>query len=102
MLFRSEEALEAGAAFAADGKSVNNILGFPGIFRGSVDADVPRISQEMLIAAARAIANSASPGELVPNPLDRESHRRVTMAVARMALEQKLNRADLAGYFEEA
>ncbi len=96
-----EDALAAGAAFAADGKSVNNILGFPGIFRGSVDADVPRISQEMLVAAARAVAESAPPGELVPNPLDRNAHHRVTLAVARTALEQKLNRADLAGYFEE-
>jgi malate dehydrogenase (oxaloacetate-decarboxylating) len=97
-----EEALAAGAAFAADGKSVNNILGFPGIFRGSVDADVPRISQEMLFAAARAISESASPGELVPNPLDRKAHLRVSRAVARTAMEQKLNRADLAGYFEES
>ena len=97
-----EDALKAGAVFAADGKSVNNILGFPGIFRGSVDADVPRISQEMLVSAAQAVAESASPGELVPNPLDREAHRRVTLAVARTAMEQKLNRADLAGYFEES
>lgn len=66
-----------------------------------MDADVPRISQEMLVAAAEAVAESAPPGELVPNPLDREAHHRVTMAVARTALEQKLNRADLAGYFEE-
>ena len=33
-------ALEHGAAFAADGKSVNNVLGFPGIFRGAVDSNV--------------------------------------------------------------
>jgi malate dehydrogenase (oxaloacetate-decarboxylating) len=44
-------ALEHGAAFAADGKSVNNVLGFPGIFRGAVDANAPRITHEMLIAA---------------------------------------------------
>jgi malate dehydrogenase (oxaloacetate-decarboxylating) len=95
-----EAARKAGAAFAADGKSVNNVLGFPGIFRGAVDADVPRITQEMLIAAARAIAESAPPGDIVPNPLDKALHRRVARAVARTAVEQKLNRDDLAGYFD--
>ncbi len=95
-----EAARKAGAAFAADGKSVNNVLGFPGIFRGAVDANVPRITREMLIAAARAIAESAPPGEIVPNPLDKALHRRVARAVARTAVEQKLNRDDLTGYFD--
>ncbi|MDD8026803.1 MAG: NAD(P)-dependent oxidoreductase [Acidobacteriota bacterium] len=96
-----EAALKAGAAFAADGKSVNNVLGFPGIFRGAVDANVRRITQDMLIAAARAIAETAGPGEIVPNPLDRALHPRVARAVARVALEKGLNRDDLTGYFEE-
>jgi len=95
-----EAALAAGAAYAADGKSVNNVLGFPGIFRGAVDADVPRITQDMLLAAARAIAAAAPPGEIVPNPLDREMHKKVARAVARVALEQGLNRDDLTGYFD--
>jgi malate dehydrogenase (oxaloacetate-decarboxylating) len=95
-----EAALEAGAAFAADGKSVNNVLGFPGIFRGAVDANVPRITREMLIAAAEAIAAFARPGEIVPNPLDKALHRSVARAVARVALERKLNRDDLIGYFD--
>jgi malate dehydrogenase (oxaloacetate-decarboxylating) len=95
-----EAALEAGAAFAADGKSVNNVLGFPGIFRGAVDANVPRITREMLIAAAEAIAAFARPGEIVPNPLDKALHRSVARAVARVALERKLNRDDLTGYFD--
>jgi malate dehydrogenase (oxaloacetate-decarboxylating) len=95
-----EEALSAGAAFAADGKSVNNVLGFPGIFRGAVDADVPRITREMLVAAAETIASCAPPGEIVPNPLDKALHRAVARAVARVALEQGLNRDDLTGYFD--
>jgi malate dehydrogenase (oxaloacetate-decarboxylating) len=95
-----EVARKAGAAFAADGKSVNNVLGFPGIFRGAVDADVPRITREMLVAAARAIAESAPPGDIVPDPLDKALHRRVARAVARTALEQGLNRDDLTGYFD--
>jgi malate dehydrogenase (oxaloacetate-decarboxylating) len=93
-------AMEAGAAFAADGKSVNNVLGFPGIFRGAVDADVPRITREMLIAAAEAIAGFAPPGDIVPNPLDKALHKTVARAVARVAVEQGLNRDDLTGYFD--
>jgi len=96
-----EEALAAGAVFAADGKSVNNILGFPGIFRGAIDAGVKDITREMLVAAAKAIASSAGEGELVPNPLDRGVHLKVAQAVVRTALELKLNREDLTGYFDE-
>jgi len=95
-----EEAMAAGAAYAADGKVINNLLGFPGIFRGAVDANVPRITREMLLAAARAIADYAPAGEIVPNALDRGLHRSVARAVARVALEQKLNRDDLTGYFD--
>lgn len=95
-----EEARAAGAAFASDGKSVNNILGFPGIFRGAVDAGVPRITCEMLMAAARAIAESAGPGELVPSPLDKEVHKKVARAVARVAQEEGLARDDLTAYFD--
>ncbi|HEX7976323.1 MAG TPA: malic enzyme-like NAD(P)-binding protein [Anaerolineales bacterium] len=65
-----EVAMKAGAAFAADGKSVNNVLGFPGIFRGAIDANASHISREMLLGAAEAIANQAPSGEILPNPLD--------------------------------
>jgi malate dehydrogenase (oxaloacetate-decarboxylating) len=95
-----ERALAAGAAYAADGKSVNNVLGFPGIFRGAVDANVPRITREMLIAAAEAIAAFAKPGEVVPDPLDKALHKAVARAVARVALARGLNRDDLTGYFD--
>ncbi len=93
-------ALEAGAAFALDGKAVNNVLGFPGIFRGAVDADVPRITQDMLVAAAEAIADHAPAGEVVPSPLDKDLHKKVARAVARVALDKGLNRDDLTGYFD--
>jgi malate dehydrogenase (oxaloacetate-decarboxylating) len=95
-----ETAMAAGAAFAADGKSVNNVLGFPGIFRGAVDANVPRITRGMLIAAAETIAEFAPPGDIVPNPLDKELHKKVARAVARIAIEQGLNRDDVTGYFD--
>jgi malate dehydrogenase (oxaloacetate-decarboxylating) len=94
-------ALERGAAFAADGKSVNNVLGFPGIFRGAVDANAPRITHEMLVAAAETIAAMTPPGELVPNPLDKQVHRAVARAVAEKAYEQGLARADYVPYVEE-
>jgi malate dehydrogenase (oxaloacetate-decarboxylating) len=93
-------AREAGAAFAADGTSVNNVLGFPGIFRGAVDANAPRITREMLVAAAETIARLTPSGDIVPNPLDKRVHRAVAREVARVALEQGLNRDDLTGYFD--
>jgi malate dehydrogenase (oxaloacetate-decarboxylating) len=80
-----EDALAAGAAFAADGRSVNNLLGFPGILRAAVDCRVRRITPSMYVAAARAIAGMAQKGELVPNPLRLEVHRAVARAVAQAA-----------------
>jgi malate dehydrogenase (oxaloacetate-decarboxylating) len=94
-------ALEHGAAFAADGKSVNNVLGFPGIFRGAVDADAPRITHEMLAAAAQTIAEMTPPGELVPSPLDKKVHHAVARAVAETAMKQGIARAEYVPYVED-
>jgi len=96
-----EVALDQGAAFAADGKLVNNVLGFPGIFRGAVDTWSPRISEEMLLAASRAIADHTADNELVPDPLDRRLHMAVAHAVALKAIEQGLARADYVPYVHE-
>ena len=96
-----EAALAAGAAFAADGKSVNNVLGFPGILRGAVDTYARRISHEMYLAAAETIANLTPPDELVPNPLDKEVHQAVASAVARTAIQQGLARVTDINYLEE-
>jgi malate dehydrogenase (oxaloacetate-decarboxylating) len=82
-----ETAVQAGAAFAADGKSVNNALGFPGLFRGALNVRAIRINNKMKIAAARAIAACTEEGELVPSILHPEVHRKVTEAVERAALE---------------
>ena len=89
---RPEEALAAGAAFAADGRSVNNLLGFPGILRAAVDCRVRRITPAMYVAAARAIASMAQKDELVPNPLRLEVHRAVARAVAGAAQADKVAR----------
>lgn len=77
-----KDALERGAAFAADGKNINNVLAFPGLFRGALDAGATHFTSPMLIAAAEAIARSAKDGELIPSPLDREAHRLVAQSVA--------------------
>ncbi|MCB0102439.1 MAG: NAD-dependent malic enzyme [Anaerolineales bacterium] len=94
-------AMERGAAFAADGKSVNNVLGFPGIFRGAVDSNSPRITQEMLVAAAETISNMTPAGELVPSPLEKKVHQAVARAVAETAIKQGIARADYVPYVEE-
>jgi malate dehydrogenase (oxaloacetate-decarboxylating) len=94
-------ALAQGAAFAADGKSVNNVLGFPGIFRGAVDANAPRITNEMLLAAADVLVRMTPVGELMPNPLDKKVHREVARAVAQTAMKQGIARADFVAYAEE-
>ncbi len=80
------EAMERGAAFAADGKGVNNVLAFPGLFRGALAAHAPRFTDAMLIAAADAIAQMAG-DDLVPNPLDKQVHERVAAAVMAAALQ---------------
>lgn len=96
-----EEALERGAVFAADGKSVNNVLGFPGIFRGAVDSRAPRITHEMLIAAVDVLVSMTPSGELMPNPLNKKVHREVARAVAETAIRQGIARAEYVPYVEE-
>jgi malate dehydrogenase (oxaloacetate-decarboxylating) len=94
-------ALAQGAAFAADGKSVNNVLGFPGIFRGAVDANAPRITNEMLLSAVDVLVRMTPVGELMPNPLDKKVHLEVARAVAQTAMKQGIARADFVAYAEE-
>ena len=76
-------ALQHGAAIAADGKGINNLLGFPGLFKGALDARAPRFTDAMLLAAARTIADLAKGDELVPDPLDLDMHQAVAAAVSR-------------------
>jgi malate dehydrogenase (oxaloacetate-decarboxylating) len=76
-----EAALAAGAAFAADGTSVNNVLGYPGIFRGALDAGARAITSAMKLAAAQAIADETEDSDLVPDVLDRRVHEHVADAV---------------------
>ncbi|HZO23626.1 MAG TPA: malic enzyme-like NAD(P)-binding protein [Steroidobacteraceae bacterium] len=81
-------AREHGAAFAADGKGINNVLAFPGLFKGVLSARVSHFSDAMLVAAADAIARLATGDELVPDPLDKTVHESVAAAVHAAALGQ--------------
>jgi len=78
----ASEARLGGAAIAADGTIVNNVLAYPGLFRGALDAHAGSITMAMKRAAAHAIADAAPDDHLLPNPLDRDAHRRVAEAVA--------------------
>ncbi len=87
-------ALRAGAAFAADGASVNNVLAFPGIFLGALSCGARTISTGMKLAAAQAIVKLTRQSELVPDPLDPAVHRAVATAVAAAARAEGLDRPD--------
>jgi len=87
-------ALRAGAAFAADGASVNNVLAFPGIFLGALSCGARTISTAMKLAAAQAIVKLTRQSELVPDPLDPAVHRAVATAVAGAARGEGLDRPD--------
>ena len=91
-----EVAVQAGAAFAADGTSVNNVLGYPGIFRGALLAGAGEINLAMKLAAADAIADLTADSDLVPDALDPNVHDRVAQVVMDAAIESgvaNLNRA---------
>ena len=91
-----EDAISAGAAFAADGTSVNNVLGYPGIFRGALMAGAGQINLEMKLAAAEAIADLTDENDLVPDVLDSNVHERVSKAVRDAAVESGVAHLDRA------
>ena len=86
-------ALEAGAAIVATGRSdypnqINNVLGFPGIFRGALDVRARDINDEMKIAAAYAIADlidNPTADYIIPSPFDERVAPAVAKAVAETA-----------------
>jgi malate dehydrogenase (oxaloacetate-decarboxylating) len=92
-----EAAKEAGALVIGTGRSdfpnqVNNVLAFPGIFRGALDVQAKEINEEMKLAAVHAIATLISDEELhadyvIPDPFDRRVAAYVAEAVANAAIE---------------
>ena len=96
-----EVAKASGAALAVDGKAVNNLLGYPGIWRGTLDAMATKINYEMYEAAALAIAGATTEGELVPNPLEPEVYVAAAHSVARASVESGVAQRPLDDdYFE--
>jgi malate dehydrogenase (oxaloacetate-decarboxylating) len=91
-----EDAIEAGARIVATGRSdypnqVNNVLGFPGIFRGALDTRATDINIEMKIAAAHALSGIITDSELnkdyiIPGPLDKRVVPAVAAAVAKASV----------------
>ena len=91
-----EAAVEAGAAYAADGTSVNNVLGYPGIFRGALLAGAGEINVKMKLAAAETLAGLAPDSDLVPETLDSNVHEQVANAVRDAAVESNVAHLDRA------
>ncbi len=97
-----DEAKAAGAAVVSTGRSdypnqVNNVLAFPGIFRGALDVRASDINDEMKIAAAYALANLVSPDELcadyiLPAAFDPRVKDAVAVAVAKAARDSGVAR----------
>lgn len=91
-----EDAKEAGAFIVGTGRSdfpnqVNNVLAFPGIFRGAIDAKAPRITRRMKLAAAYALADTVknpTPDIIIPSPLDKTVAHQVAAAVEKAAKEE--------------
>lgn len=77
-----DDALEVGAAVAADGRAINNALAYPGLFRGALDVKAEDITLDMQLAAAYKLAELAPDGTLLPDMLDRNVHAQVAAAVA--------------------
>ncbi|NLC38550.1 MAG: NAD-dependent malic enzyme [Clostridia bacterium] len=97
-----EEALAGGARVVCTGRSdfpnqVNNVLAFPGIFRGALDVRATDINEEMKLAAAYAIAelipeDKLNPDYVIPNPFDERVAPAVAKAVAKAAQDSGVAR----------
>ena len=95
-----DEAKAGGARVVATGRSdfpnqINNLLAFPGIFRGALDVRASDINEDMKMAAAAAIAGLVTDEELsedciIPNPLDKRVSAAVARAVGEAAVRSKV------------
>ena len=97
-----EDALEAGALVVGTGRSdypnqINNVLAFPGVFRGALDVRAREINEEMKVAAAYAIANAISddelrPDNIIPKAFDLNVQNLVAEAVKNAAIKTGVNK----------
>ncbi|HIH31773.1 TPA: NAD-dependent malic enzyme [Candidatus Woesearchaeota archaeon] len=93
-------AKKAGAFIIATGRSdfpnqINNVLAFPGVFRGALDVRAREVNTEMKIAAAEALAGMIKKptiDEIIPSPFDKGVASRVAEAVKKAARKTKVNR----------
>ncbi|RXM55095.1 NAD-dependent malic enzyme [Clostridium tetani] len=95
-----DEAKAGGARVVATGRSdfpnqINNVLVFPGIFRGALDVKAREINEEMKIAAARGVANLIKEEDLneeyiIPDPFNKEVAESVSKEVRRIAKEMNI------------
>ncbi|NUN11638.1 NADP-dependent malic enzyme [Candidatus Micrarchaeota archaeon] len=90
-----EEAVSAGAGVVGTGRSdypnqINNVLAFPGIFKGALDAKATRITVGMKLAAAKALAESIKPtkDQILPPALDKSIAGIVAAAVKKQAIQE--------------
>lgn len=92
-----DEANKGGAKVIGTGRSdfpnqVNNVLAFPGIFRGAIDARANRITSRMKLAASHALADAVgdpTPDHVIPDPLDKSIADKVAAAVRHAADEHQ-------------
>ncbi len=99
-----EAAKEAGAYIVGTGRSdypnqINNVLAFPGIFRGALDVRASDINEEMKVAAAKAIASLISDEELneeyiIPSALNKRVAQEIAKEVAQAAIDSKVARVE--------
>ncbi|MBO4988979.1 MAG: NADP-dependent malic enzyme [Clostridia bacterium] len=95
-----EEAKAAGAFIVGTGRSdypnqINNVLAFPGVFRGALDVRAKEISEGMKVAAAHALAalvETPNPESILPHAFDKRVAKTVAEAVGRAAIEEGLAR----------
>ena len=97
-----EEGKSAGARIMGTGRSdypnqINNLLAFPGLFRGALDVRARKITEEMKLAASYGLANLVSDKELnedyiLPKALDKRVAKTVAKAVSKKAVEQGIAR----------
>ncbi|GIO01227.1 malic enzyme-like NAD(P)-binding protein [Brevibacillus laterosporus] len=100
-----DEAKKAGAAVVGTGRSdfpnqVNNVLAFPGIFRGALDTRATQINEEMKLAAVHAIADLIEGDQLhadfvIPAPFDPRVAANVAAAVAKAAMDSGVARINV-------
>ena len=96
------EAKQAGGYIVGSGRSdypnqINNVLAFPGIFKGALAIRASKINEEMKLAASKAIAyvikdEELSPDYIVPSPFDPRVVKEVSEAVKKAAIDTKVNK----------